>query len=117
MSALARHGGLYTRVFSGRIDIGAVESQPQHADFDGDGSVTGFDFLAWQRGFGTMGGALKSQGDANDDGNVNADDLAIWQAQYGNPPPLSAVNSIPEPTTLVLAMLGVASAYCWRRYR
>jgi hypothetical protein len=87
------------------------------ADFDTDSDVDGSDFLAWQRGFGTIGGALKGEGDANDDGNVNADDLAIWQAQYGNPPPLSAVNSIPEPTTLVLVMLGMASAYCWRRNR
>jgi hypothetical protein len=87
------------------------------ADFDTDGNVDGSDFLAWQRGFGTMDGALKGQGDANDDGNVNGADLAIWQTQYGNPPPLSAANTVPEPTTLVLAMLGVASACCWRRNR
>ena len=80
------------------------------ADFDTDDDVDGKDFLSWQGGFGTMGGASKGQGDANDDGNVDADDLAIWQTQYGNPPPLSAVSGVPEPATatlFILAALGM----------
>jgi hypothetical protein len=52
-------------------------------DFNGDGFVSGADFLAWQLGFGTTGGALVSQGDGNNDGNVDAEDLAIWESLYG----------------------------------
>ena len=90
-----QRGEIYTRVFGGRIDMGAVESQPQHADFDGDGFVTGFDFLAWQIGFGTPApNATKADGDADDDMDVDGDDLTAWENAYGaqpNPPPLAAV--------------------------
>jgi hypothetical protein len=75
------------------------------ANFDTDGDVDGADFLRWQRSFGTMGGALKAQGDANVDGNVDAQDLAIWQTEYGTTPPLSAVNTVPEPATIILILL------------
>ena len=40
------------------------------ADFDGNGTVDGADFLIWQRGSGAAGGL--NQGDANNDGIVNA---------------------------------------------
>jgi len=52
-------------------------------DFDDDGAVSGIDFLAWQLGFGTSGGATLGQGDGNSDGNVDGADLAIWESQYG----------------------------------
>ena len=75
------------------------------ADFDIDDDVDGRDFLSWQGGFGTLGGASKGQGDANDDGNVDAADLAIWQTQFGDLTPLSAVNGVPEPTAAILFAL------------
>lgn len=61
------------------------------ADFDSDGFITGSDFLAWQRGSGTMGGAVLSDGDANFDGNVDGNDLAIWESQYGTSVVLAAI--------------------------
>ncbi len=59
------------------------------ADFDNDNDVDGSDFLAWQRGYETMGTATPEQGDANGDTNVDADDLVIWQTQYAVAPALS----------------------------
>ena len=54
------------------------------ADFDASGTIDGFDFLAWQRGFGTTPPtAIKSDGDADDDGDVDHVDLAAWENQYG----------------------------------
>ena len=41
------------------------------ADFDSDEDTDGFDFLVWQRGFGTTGTALPSDGDANTDTDVD----------------------------------------------
>ena len=52
-----------------------------NADFDGDGLVTGTDFLAWQAGFGT--GSTLAEGDANSDSQVDSADLGVWEAQYG----------------------------------
>ena len=90
-----QRGLIYARVFGGRIDIGAVESQPQHADFDGDGVVTGFDFLAWQRGSGTPAPlAVKGDGDADDDTDVDGDDLAAWENAYGAGAPAPLVAAV-----------------------
>ncbi len=76
-------------------------------DFDEDGDVDGVDFLAWQRGSGTMGGASRAQGDGDGDGNVDSADLAIWEAQYGTSPISAALannialSTISEPASAV----------------
>ncbi|MEO2046736.1 MAG: S8 family serine peptidase [Pirellulales bacterium] len=54
------------------------------ADLDADGDIDGFDFLSWQRGFGTPSGASPSEGDATGDGAVDGDDLVEIQTDYGN---------------------------------
>ena len=55
------------------------------ADFDSDNTVTGLDFLAWQRNFGTASPAAEhSDGDADFDGDVDAQDLSKWQETYGS---------------------------------
>ncbi|NOY30716.1 MAG: S8 family serine peptidase [Planctomycetes bacterium] len=64
-------------------------------DFDNDGDVDGFDFLAWQRGYGASGPAvLASDGDSNGDNVVNGADLADWSAGFGSGGALAA--SAPE---------------------
>jgi hypothetical protein len=89
--------------------VGAIGSLfiPVDADFDEDNDVDGFDFLIWQRGFGTDVGtsnvAPMANGNANGDQFIDATDLAVWEAQYGGPPPLVAAISTPEPSTLLLA--------------
>ena len=59
-------------------------------DFDGDGDVDGADFLAWQRG--------------ESPSPLSASDLAIWRDNYGNSA-LSATQSVPEPSSLLLAAI------------
>lgn len=51
------------------------------ADFNGDGLVTGLDFLRLQRGFGTTN-ASHADGDADGDQDVDGTDLSIWEASY-----------------------------------
>jgi len=82
-----------------------------NADFDDDLDVDGFDFLAWQRGFG--GAATHATGDANNDALANATDLAAWESQFGTGGSalqalsgLSGASAVPEPSTL--GLLGVA---------
>jgi hypothetical protein len=80
------------------------------ADFDGDGRVTGNDFLAWQRGLGTP--ALKGSaavGDADGDRDVDASDLATWRGNYGVPFIAAAAIAADEPEQLAAAPVEYAS--------
>jgi len=78
------------------------------ADFDGDGDVDGSDFLAWQRGFGTLLGATNAMGDADGDGDIDADDIALLSAGFGTSiPTLSLASVVPEPTSLALLVAGM----------
>ena len=90
-----------------------------NADFDGDDDIDGRDFLAWQRGFGTLTGALAEQGDANGDHAVDPSDLEIWSTQYGLKPLLTlasiaeagGVLVVPEPSGIGMHLFAVS--LCW----
>ncbi|NOZ39263.1 MAG: hypothetical protein GXP24_03450, partial [Planctomycetes bacterium] len=61
-------------------------------DFDIDFNVDGADFLAWQRGFGTV---------------YDAGDLADWQTNLGAADAVATGSAVPEGSTLLLAGLGL----------
>lgn len=82
-------------------------------DANRDGLVTGADFSILAAAFGT--GANWDQGDFNDSGSVNGADFSILAASFGsssNPGPASA---IPEPTSAVIALFGLAGFAARRR--
>jgi hypothetical protein len=86
-----QRGAPFSRVIGGRVDMGALEVQAASADFDGDGFITGLDFLLWQIGFGTAApNATKADGDADNDLDADGADLSVWELQYGGPAPLVA---------------------------
>jgi hypothetical protein len=89
-------------------------------DFDKDGDVDGDDFLAWQGGFGTASGALKSDGDYDNDGDVDGDDFLGWQDEFGSPGEggsQGAVQGVPEPNSIMLLAAGAVGLGMWRRRR
>jgi hypothetical protein len=69
-------------------------------DFDEDGDVDGRDFLVWQRG--------------GSPAPLSSTDLATWQSAYGNGP-LAALNSVPEPSALLIALVAAACMGAQRR--
>jgi hypothetical protein len=72
-------------------------------DFNNDGYTDGFDFLQWQRQFGSPAVPPGAGADANDDGSVNREDLAIWELGFGPPPvavPAMAASSAPPAPRL-----------------
>lgn len=95
--------------------LGATNLFEIDGDFDFDGKVDGADFLTLQRNFGTGDGlvpgavvtALREQGDTNGDWVIDGTDVANWGANYGTGTLVSAVSTVPEPTTLTL-LLGCA---------
>ncbi len=74
------------------------------SDFNSSGTVDAADLTIWQTGFGITSGAAKTDGDANENGTVDGDDFLVWQRQSSAAAPIAA--AIPEPTSLVLLMLG-----------
>lgn len=97
------------------VDV-VIEPPTGNADFDGDGDVDGRDFLIWQRtGLLDDGTGSLADGDANGDGNVDSDDLIVWQDQYGEVPALSAITSVPEPTSAVLLGMALSSLALLKR--
>lgn len=77
------------------------------ADFNLDDSVNDADLQVWHTGFGTTGGALHTQGDANGDGAVDGSDFLIWQRQYGMSAASYAPTAVPEPASIALLLLGI----------
>lgn len=86
----------------------SVTPPADDADFNNDGIVDGADFLAWQRGFGV--GSTLADGNANNDGTVDAADLEVWKAQFGQPSASIAVGAVPEPSTCLLGVIGLAAS-------
>lgn len=87
------------------------------ADFNGDGTVDGADFVAWQRGFALTGQTDNANGDANADGVVDAADLAVWQTQFGDSASQPVANQVPEPNAIVLLVSFALGLVCLTRDR
>jgi autotransporter-associated beta strand protein len=89
-------------------------------DFNLDGNVSNSDFILWNGNNGTTDGTADwNQGDANFDGNVTQSDFILWNGNNGSTG-LSGGGGgpVPEPSTLVLAalgMAGLAAVACRRR--
>ncbi|RIK83868.1 MAG: hypothetical protein DCC67_05590 [Planctomycetota bacterium] len=98
------------------VKVSTVTAPAEDADFDNDGDVDGEDFLVWQRGFGPTG--TNATGDANGDNAVTAADLEVWKGKFGATPPAASVSAVPEPATVIMAVLtaaGLAAASRRRR--
>jgi predicted outer membrane repeat protein len=102
-----QRGAPFTRVYGGRIDIGAFESQPVDrvlGDFNRDGVVDAGDYVVWRR---TTGSAVApgSGADGNGDGVVGQADFAIWKSNFGSvyEPPSAAIVAAQEVATLLAA--------------
>jgi hypothetical protein len=84
-------GAPFTRVFGGRIDIGAVEYEPAWflaGDYNGNGIIDAVDFTVWRDALDshvTTGGS----GDGNGDGIVNQLDYDVWRTNFGATLPAS----------------------------
>jgi hypothetical protein len=80
------------------------------ADFNADGAVDGFDFLAWQRGVGAAGPeAAPANGDANGDQQVDGADLAVWQDEFAGGAVSAAAVRVKPAALQSFAVMGLQS--------
>jgi parallel beta-helix repeat protein len=85
-----QRGGPWSRVVSGRIDMGAVESQPNplSGDYNFNGVVDAADYSVWRDTVGSTND-LRADGSSATapgvpDGVVDEQDYAWWKANFGN---------------------------------
>jgi len=62
-------------------------------DYDRDQDVDGADFLAWQRGFGSIATPVGSGADGDLSGAVGAGDLSVWESNFGEAIPAAVAAS------------------------
>jgi hypothetical protein len=99
------------------VVVSTIDAVTNTPDFDGSGTVDAADYTIWRDHLGLTGSATQLTGDANGDLNVDNTDYDLWKAAFGTMPGsggLAAVG-VPEPSTALLALLGVAGLAGGRR--
>ncbi len=86
-------------------------------DYNGDGAVDAADYTVWRNSLEATGSNLTADGYA--DGVVDEQDYLLWKTMYGNtiPANTAALQTVPEPTSLVLLGCAVAGALWYGRRR
>jgi hypothetical protein len=75
-------GTPFSRTFGGRIDIGALESQPNPlaGDYNFNGVVDAADYTIWR---GTLGATNDLRADGDGNGVIDSGDFDFWRAHFG----------------------------------
>lgn len=74
------------------------------ADFNLDGVVDAADYTVWRDNLGSNAMLIA---DENQDGLVNQPDYDAWEAAYGSGSPTSSTLTVPEPTSIAVALVGL----------
>ncbi len=91
-------------IFNGTVEFVGTPGFP--ADFDDNGRVDGADLSVWRNAFGAT-----AAGDADGDGDTDGNDFLVWQRSVGSgiPPISGAAAAVPEPSSLLAALCGLAA--------
>ena len=90
-------------------------------DFNVDGRVDAADYTVWRDRVGGSGASLVADGDF--DGDVDVADFGVWKAAFGfvrEPvsPGFASVASVPEPATVISALVAIGwMSLVQRRHR
>ena len=91
-------------------------------DYNQNGFVDAADYVVWRDTLGQTGAGLAADG--NNNGQIDAGDYDLWRANFGKPAIGSSATTnltpgnspwanyvVPEPTSAVILLLGLAVAY------
>ncbi len=106
---LSYNGGV---TWNAASDIIHVEQAPDGfppGDYNQDHSVDAADYIVWRRTLGRVGAGLAADGDWS--GVVDAGDYGVWRANIGHTTIGGGLggSAVPEPSTVALLLLSVAS--------
>jgi hypothetical protein len=79
-------------------------------DYSGNGTVGPEDFTAWKSAFGTSV-SPGTGADGNGDGIVDAADYTVWRDNLGATSGSGGLASVPEPSSAMLAFVGIAFVF------
>ena len=82
-------------------------------DYNMDETVNAPDYNIWRDTFGDLVDPPGSGADGNLDGEINAQDYNVWRDNFGNQ--LEAAASVPEPSAVVMILIGLAGMLVGRR--
>lgn len=74
---------------------------PIPGDFNQNGAVDGDDLAQWEGDYG-----VNADSDADGDGDSDGFDFLVWQQNYTGSSPLAAASAVPEPSTVILLVVG-----------
>lgn len=86
-------------------------------DFNGDGTVDAADYTVWRANLGAADESSLN-GNGSGSGGVDEADFNLWRTQYGQASGLAAASAtVPEPSTVLLIVMGLAATAMGRRNR
>lgn len=88
--------------------VDPAKASPLSADFTLDGIVDRRDVEVWRQNVGDLANAIKTTGDSDGDRDVDGDDLLQLLLQFGSQVQQFTPGGVPEPSTVVLAGIGLA---------
>lgn len=102
-------GGNWVRVSGGRLDIGAVEVQPNllAGDYNFNGVVDSADYVLWRK---LVNSATDLRADGNGNGVVDSADYDFWRSRIGNSRGLGAALAANLTTSSAVTPDGISSA-------
>ena len=100
--------GLFRTVVVTGTDVTITNYLAELGDADGDGNVDAADLATWEANFGMAGDF--TTGDFDNSGTAGGGDFLSWQENYAAPLTVDAASkAVPEPTTLIILLLGATS--------
>jgi hypothetical protein len=76
-------------------------------DFNGDGVVDAADYTVWRDNLGATDESAFAMGSGTGDNMIDAADYALWRSNFGSTAAaLTQAANVPEPTALLLAVIG-----------
>lgn len=87
-------------------------------DYNSDGVIDVADYIVWRKTFSQTASPAGVGADGNTDGTINDGDYTLWTQRFGGAIASGAgggPGAIPEPSTLILALLACTSVSIVRR--